>query len=72
VNQVTGKPIMADTGYGVNGSSAGPDAAWDTPANINARIDDGVVSISQYNPATNWGNTISGVRPQLKAPRYCP
>jgi hypothetical protein len=72
VNQVTGKPIMADTGYGVNGSSAGPDAAWDTPANINARIDDGVVSISQYNPATNWGNTISGVRSQLKAPRYCP
>ena len=38
VSQVTGKPILADTGYGVNGSSAGPDPNWDMPANINARI----------------------------------
>jgi len=70
VSQVTGKPIMADTGYGVNGSSAGPDMAWDTPANINARIADGVISISQYNPSSNWGTTISGIRSQLKMP--CP
>jgi hypothetical protein len=72
VSQVTGKPIMADTGYGVNGSSAGPDHAWDTPANINTRIDDGVLSISQYNPASDWGTTILGIRTQLKVPRYCP
>jgi hypothetical protein len=72
VNQVTGKPIMADTGYGVNGSSAGPDPAWDSAANINARIADGVVSISQYNPASTWGTTISAVRSQLVTPRYCP
>jgi hypothetical protein len=72
VNQVTGKPILADTGYGVNGSSAGPDAAWDTPSNINARIADGVVSISQYNPLPTWGSTISGIRSQLNAPRTCP
>jgi len=72
VSQVTGKPIMADTGYGVNGSSAGPDMAWDTPANINARMADGVVSISQYNPSSNWGTTISGIRSQLSTPRFCP
>ena len=30
VSQATGKPILADTGYGVNGSSSGPDAAWDS------------------------------------------
>jgi len=72
VSKVTGKPIMADTGYGVNGSSAGPDPAWDAPANINARIADGVVSISQYNPASSWGTTISGIRAQLNAPRSCP
>ncbi|HEY8926908.1 MAG TPA: hypothetical protein VIU64_21140 [Polyangia bacterium] len=70
VSQVTGKPILADTGYGVNGTSAGPDAAWDTPANINARIADGVISISQYNPSSSWGSTISGIRSQLKMP--CP
>ena len=72
VHQVTGKPILADTGYGANGGSAGPDAAWDVPANINARIADGVVSISQYNPSSSWGSTISGIRSQLSTPSICP
>ena len=62
VNQVTGKPILADTGYGVNGSSSGPDPVWDSPTNINARIADGVIGISQYNAASNWGTTISSNR----------
>jgi hypothetical protein len=30
VSQVTGKPILADNGYGVNGSSSGHDSAWDS------------------------------------------
>jgi hypothetical protein len=72
VHQVTGKPILADTGYGANGGSAGPDAAWDVPANINARIADGVVSISQYNPSGSWGSTISSIRSQLNTPSVCP
>jgi hypothetical protein len=72
LNQVTGKPILADTGYGANGSSAGHDQNWDVVANINARIADGVVAISQYNPSSNWGNTISSIRSQLNTPRYCP
>ncbi len=54
VHQVTGKPILADTGYGVGGQSAGHDPAWDVVANINARIADGVISITQYNPNTSW------------------
>jgi hypothetical protein len=72
LNGVTGKPILADTGYGANGSSAGHDANWDVVANINARIADGVVSIAQYNPNSTWGTTISGVRSQLSTPKYCP
>lgn len=73
VSQVTGKPILADTGYGANGVSAGHDANWDNPTYIKARMADGVVSISQYNPNSNWGNTISQIRPQLTtAPRFCP
>jgi hypothetical protein len=69
---VTGKPILADTGYGVNGSSAGPDANWDVAANINARMADGVVGITQYNPAATWGTTIANVRSQLNSPKTCP
>ena len=72
VHGVAGKPILADTGYGANGGSAGPDTAWDVPANINARIADGVVSISQYNPSSSWGSTISGIRSQLNTPSVCP
>jgi hypothetical protein len=72
VNAVTGKPILADTGYGVGGSPAGPDPAWDSPTNINARIANGVLGISQYNAASNWGATIATVRPTLNMPRYCP
>jgi hypothetical protein len=72
VNTVTGKPILADTGYGAAGASAGEDAVWNVAANINARMADGVISISQYNPTTTWGNTISGIRSQLNTPRYCP
>jgi hypothetical protein len=69
--QVTGKPILADTGYGANGMSAGHDAAWDSAANINARIADGVTSIAQYNPNGNWSSTIAGIRGQLAVPPYC-
>ena len=72
VHQVTGKPILADTGYGVAGQSAGHDALWDVPANINARIADGVVSISQYNPNSSWASTIAQIRPQLTIPTSCP
>lgn len=65
VHSVTGKPILADTGYGVAGTSTGHDAQWDSVANINARIADGVVGISQYNPNGSWANTIGQIRPQL-------
>jgi hypothetical protein len=60
------KPILADTGYGAAGGSSGPDPAWDVAANINARIANGVVSITQYNPtASTWGATIAATRPNL-------
>ena len=72
LHQASGKPILADTGYGAGGGSAGPDPAWDVVANINARIADGVVSITQYNPSNTWGSTISGIRSQLSTPSICP
>lgn len=72
VSQVTGKGVLADTGYGANGISAGHDANWDTADNLNARLADGVVSISQYNPKSDWANTIKSVRSQLKTPKFCP
>ena len=72
LHQVTGKPILADTGYGANGMSEGHDPSWDVPANLNARIADGVVAITQYNPSSNWGSTIASIRGQLDTPGDCP
>lgn len=71
VHQVTGKPILADTGYGAAGASAGHDGNWDIVANLNARIADGVMSISQYNPNPNWASTIQQIRPQLSTSVPC-
>ena len=72
VSQVTGKPILADTGYGANGAPAGEDALWNDPVNINARIADGVVSISQYNPASGWAGRVATARAQLTALQFKP
>lgn len=72
VSSVTGKPVLADTGYGVNGASSGHDAIWDVVGNINARINDGVLGLNQYNPNPNWGNTIASIRSQLATPKFCP
>jgi hypothetical protein len=71
VSQVTGKPILADTGYGANGAAAGEDANWNDPVNINARMLDGVISISQYSPGATWGTTIASIRSQLNTPPKC-
>lgn len=72
LHSVTGKPILADTGYGANGVSAGHDYNWDDVNNLNARIADGVIGISQYNAKWDWGYTISNVRSKLSSPRSCP
>lgn len=62
IRDLTGKPILADDGYGVAGASTGHDATWDLPANLNARIADGVVGIAQANPKPDWNATIAAVR----------
>lgn len=72
LSQVTGKPILADTGYGANGAPAGEDALWNDPANINARIADGVVSVSQYNPQPDWGTRVAAFRSKLNPLKFKP
>ncbi|MEO6095279.1 MAG: hypothetical protein ABIW76_06275 [Fibrobacteria bacterium] len=71
IHDVTNKPIIADDGYGVAGSSTYHDATWDNVSNLNARIADGVVAISQTNPKSDWNSTLTSVRPQLNA-EPCP
>jgi hypothetical protein len=72
VSAVTGKAVLADTGYGANGMPAGHDTNWANPTYINARMADGVSGINQYNPNSTWGTTIQNMRSQLGTPKYCP
>jgi hypothetical protein len=72
VSQVTGKAILADTGYGAAGMSEGHDQHWDSVENLNRRMADGVIAISQYNPKQDWAATIKSVRNQLPKPLFCP
>lgn len=71
IHALTKKPIIADDGYGVAGASTGHDATWDLPANLNARIGDGVVAITQANPKADWNGVIAGVRGQLQVIPDC-
>lgn len=68
---ITGKAIIADDGYGVAGSSTGHDDTWDDPNNLNARIADGVIAITQANPRSDWNGIITSLRPKLNKPLLC-
>ncbi|MDG5816529.1 carbohydrate binding domain-containing protein [Chitinispirillales bacterium ANBcel5] len=65
IHNITGLGIIADDGYGVGGGNTGHDDTWDDVNNLNARIADGVVAITQADPKPNWGATIQQIRPQL-------
>lgn len=65
VHDITHKPIIADDGYGVAGSSTFHDATWDDVNNLKARIADGVVAISQTSPKADWNSTITSLQGQL-------
>lgn len=71
IHDLTRKPIIADDGYGVAGGSTGHDATWDDVANLNARIGDGVIAITQANPKADWNASIQAARTRLVAVGNC-
>jgi hypothetical protein len=64
-HDLTHKPIIADDGYGVAGSSTFHDDTWDDLNNLKARIADGVVAVSQANPKGDWNSTLTSIQAQL-------
>ena len=68
---ITKKGMIADDGYGTGGSATSPNAGWSDVSNLNARINDGVIALMEALPGTSWGNTISGLRSQLKELKTC-
>ncbi len=71
IHDLTGKPILADAGYGAGGASTGHDAAWDAQANLANRISDGVIGVGQANPKSDWNTVIAALRPRLATLPSC-
>ena len=71
IYNLTRKGIIADDGYGWGGGNIGHDATWDDPNNINARIADGVIAITQADPRSDWNGIIANLRPRLNTPLTC-
>jgi len=66
----TGKPILADCGYGVGGGKDGHHSEWDSETNIEARMNNGVISINQFDARSDWANSVlNSLRPKL--PSLC-
>jgi len=73
VYQTYGTPVLADADYGTAGGSTGYDTRWDNVANLTARIKDGVIGVSHYNPsAATYAATIQSIRSQIPTPPKCP
>lgn len=67
-----GTPLLADADYGTAGGSTGYDTRWNSVANLTARIKDGVIGVSHYNPASSYPSDITSLRSQIPAPPKCP
>lgn len=67
IHEVTGRPILADAGYGAGGGSTGHKAPWDNVLNLKARMAEGVIGIMQMNAANDYPMRADTIRPQLKA-----
>lgn len=65
MNSLTGKKIIADTGYGVGGGSTGHNSGYDDINNLKARILNGVISVSQVNADSSWASVLSSLRAGL-------
>jgi len=66
----TGKPILADCGYGVGGGKDGHHSEWDSETNIEARMSNGVISINQFDARSDWATSVlNSLRPKL--PNLC-
>jgi hypothetical protein len=66
---LTGKGIMADTGYGIAGVGQGHNELYDDVNNLKDRIRDGMISVSQENFKNNWAPIVADLRTKL--PKLC-
>lgn len=65
------RPILADAGYDAGGYGTGYNKPWGEAGNINARIADGVIGVTQMDPDSLYRARVSIVRPELSPTVWC-
>lgn len=71
ISDLLGKPVLADAGYDAGGYGTGYNKAWGLVENINARIADGVIGVTQMDPDSLYSARVSIVRSQLSNTVWC-
>lgn len=69
--QLLGKPILADAGYDAGGYGTGYNKAWGKIENINARIANGVIGVTQMDADSLYHVRVTIARPQLSSIPGC-
>ena len=66
-----GKPILADAGYDAGGAGTGYSAIWGVPENLNARIANGVIGVTQMDADDLYAARVDSIRPYLNPTIWC-
>lgn len=65
------RPVLADAGYDAGGHGTGYNKAWGKTENLNARIADGVIGVTQMDPDSLYHVRASIVRSELSPTVWC-
>lgn len=71
IAELLGKPILADAGYDAGGMGTGYSAIWGVAENLNARIANGVIGVTQMDADELYAARVDSVRPQLNPTIWC-
>jgi uncharacterized repeat protein (TIGR02543 family) len=62
LHSLTGKPMIADDGYGTAGTLTNPNSGWASTSNVTARMNDGVIGLMEAYPTSSWTSTITSLQ----------
>jgi len=71
IAELLGKPILADAGYDAGGMGTGYSEIWGVAENLNARIANGVIGVTQMDADELYAARVESVRSQLNPTIWC-
>ncbi len=71
ISDLLNRPVLADAGYDAGGYGTGYNKAWGYANNLNARIADGVIGVTQMDPDSLYHIRTSIVRSELSPTVWC-